>query len=206
MARFRLLSVALAFACLTPAGCNNPGASRGNLDLGPVPDFALTDQNGQPFGRKDLEGQVWVASFLFTRCATLCPQVAATLAQLQKDPPDGVTLVSFTVDPEHDTPAVLKAYAERYGADPARWRFLTGDQETVYRLVREGFLLAVEQNRGTARTAGNEVTHSSRLVVVDRRGHVRGHFEGRQVDEQGRTVSELTQLRQRLAALVREKP
>src|SRR2546421_10383981 len=76
-------------------------------DLGAVADFSLTDQNGRTVSRSDLLGKVWVASFIFTRCTTLCPQVSATLSQLQQEtsPKAGVMLVSFTVDPDHDTPA-----------------------------------------------------------------------------------------------------
>src|SRR5713101_367446 len=100
-------------------------------DLGPVGDFSLTERSGQTVSRADLRGKVWVASFLFTRCCTGCPQITATLAQLQKElqgQPD-VILVSFSVDPEHDTPKVLKDYAKEWGADPKRWLFLTGKQE-----------------------------------------------------------------------------
>ena len=198
---FGLVMLLAVEGCLAP-----PPSSRTNLDLGEVPEFHLTDQNGRPMSRDDLHGKVWVASFIFTRCATLCPQVSATMAELQKElPSEGVMLVSFTVDPEHDTPAVLQEYARRYGADPDRWRFLTGEQDKVYRLIREGFFLAAEQNQGTARTKGNEVTHSPRLVVVDKRGHIRGLFDGRKVNETGQPVNELPQIRQRLVELLREK-
>src|SRR5262249_22005307 len=101
-------------------------------------------------------------------------------------------------------PEVLKAYATSHGADPKRWWWLTGERERIYQLVRDSFHLAVEQNEGTARIPGNEVTHSTRLVLVDRRGRIRGYFEGRQVDDRGESVNELPQLRQALDAVVRE--
>ncbi len=181
-----------------------------NEDLGAVADFRLTDQEGRPVTRSQLLGKVWVASFIFTRCATLCPQVCATLAQLQeqtKGDPD-VRLVSFTVDPDEDTPEVLRKYAARFGADPERWIFLTGKREKVYELVSKSFFLGVQQNEGAARTPGNEVTHSSKLVVVDRKGrlHANDYFDGRRVDDEGKPVDDLSRLRRRLAELVREKP
>ncbi len=143
-------------------------------DLGPVADFTLTERSGNTITLEDLRGKVWVASFLFTRCCTGCPRISADLLKLQPDLPDGAIIVSFTVDPEYDTPSVLKAYAEGLGADPKRWLFLTGQQAEIYRLIKDSFRLGVEQNQGEARKPGNEVTHSNRLLVVDRQGHIRG--------------------------------
>ena len=178
-----------------------------DLGLEPVADFCLTNQDGQRVSRADLRGKVWVASFLFTRCCTGCPLVSASLAQLQKDLAghDDVVLVSFSVDPEHDTPAVLKSYAGDHQVDPKRWWLLTGEREPLYRLIRASFHLGVEENQGVARTPGNEVTHSTRLVLVDRQGRIRGYFEGRQVDEQGQPTQGSDQLKAELARVVGEK-
>lgn len=184
------------------SGCAAPAE-----DYGTVADFALIDQQGHAVTNGDLTGKVWVAAFFFTRCATVCPQVTASMARLQHDlaGESDVMLVSFSVDPRHDTPAVLNAYAERYGADPARWLFLTGPKVQVYALIQQSFLLAVEENAGADRTPGNEVTHSTRLAVVDAQGHVRGFFEGRQVDEEGRPIDDLPRLRRLVRALQREQ-
>jgi len=165
-------------------------------DLGPVADFSFTERSGKTIRLADLKGQVWVASFLFTRCCTGCPRISADLLQLQKDLPEGAVIVSFSVDPEYDTPTVLKAYADSLGADPKRWLFLTGKQDEIYRLIKDSFHLGVEQNKGEARTKGNEVTHSNRLVVVDRVGHIRGwDFDGTNPDD-------LPRLKQRIKELV----
>jgi len=171
-------------------------------DLGAVADFALTEQSGKTITLKDLRGKVWVASFLFTRCCTGCPRISADLLQLQKDlaNTEGVLIVSFTVDPEHDTPSVLKAYADSLGADAKRWLFLTGKQPEIYRLIKDSFHLGVEQNQGEARKPGNEVTHSNRLIVVDRQGHIRGW------DFDGTNPEALPRLKQRIDELLREKP
>ncbi len=168
-------------------------------DLGPVADFSLTERSGKTITLKDLHGKVWIASFLFTRCCSGCSRISAGLLQLQKDLPEGAVIVSFTVDPEHDTPPVLKAYAESLGTDPKRWLFLTGEQDEIYRLIKDSFHLGVEQNQGEARKPGNEVTHSNRLIVVDRQGHIRGwDFDGTNPDD-------LPRLRQRIDELHREK-
>jgi protein SCO1 len=123
-----------------------PGAASARLPVyGTVPDFALTDQSGRPVRRADMEGKVWIASFIFTNCPDECPLMTAEMAQFQSDwahVPD-LRLVSISVDPERDTPAVLSQYADRFNADPERWLFLTGDKRAIYRLAREGFRLGI---------------------------------------------------------------
>jgi cytochrome oxidase Cu insertion factor (SCO1/SenC/PrrC family) len=177
-------------------------------DLGAVGDFALVERSGRTVRRDDLAGKVWVASFVFTRCMGPCPQVSGTMARLQgqlASEPD-VVLVTFTVDPDHDQPDELKLYADKFGADPERWLFLTGERKKLYELIEKGFKLGVQRNEGPDATPGNAVTHSTRLVVVDRHGHIRGYFDGRQVDDQGGPVDDLPRLRQTVAALLRERP
>jgi cytochrome oxidase Cu insertion factor (SCO1/SenC/PrrC family) len=204
------LLVAHILALIAVTGCSSGSGSPSPLpasvqakgdpndDLGSVADFALTERSGQTITCRDLQGKVWVASFLFTRCCTGCPRISADLLQLQKDlaGKESVLIVSFSVDPEYDTPAVLKAYADSLGADPKRWLFLTGKQEEIYRLIRDSFHLAVEQNQGEARKPGNEVTHANRLVVVDRQGHIRGW------DFDGTKPEDLPRLKQRIEELV----
>jgi protein SCO1 len=129
-----------------PIDLSSSGASPARLPVyGAVPDFALIDQRGRPVRRTDLEGKVWVASFIFTSCPDECSLMTAEMALLQSDLAHlaDVCLVSITVDPERDTPAVLLQYAERYNADPARWFLLTGDKRAIYRLASEGFRLGI---------------------------------------------------------------
>jgi protein SCO1/2/putative membrane protein len=176
-----------------------------NDDYGAVGDFALTERGGRTVTAADLAGKVWVAAFTFTRCNGPCPQVSGTMAHLQHDlagEPD-VVLVSFAVDPEHDTPEVLRDYARKFGADPERWLFLTGKRDDVYRVIVKGFHLGVQQNEGAARQPGSEVTHSTRLAVVDRRGHVRGYFDG--APQEGGDEA-FARLRGKIADLLRERP
>jgi len=188
-------------------GCaGDPEALAAHDPIGAVGPFHLTDQDGRPVSRDDMLGKVWVASFVFTRCRTVCPQVTATMARLHEEAkkhPE-LLLVSFSVDPEEDTPEVLKRYASQYRAQSPGWRFLTGPEKDVYCLIRESFLLGVEQNTGVSRTPGNEVTHSTRLAVVDRKGNVRAYFDGRQVDDEGHAVNDVPRILKVVKALARE--
>ena len=177
---FRLLPLV---TCLVLLGCG-PSAGRvvpqpaatPDLDF-PVGAFALTERDGRPVTANDLLGKVWVASFVFTRCAGPCPAVTAAVGQLQGDLADqpDVRFVTFTVDPVRDDPAELKKYADRYRADPARWLFLTGKEETIHALMRDRFKLAVAKGGAEAK---HDFDHSTRLAVVDKAGVVRATFDG----------------------------
>jgi protein SCO1/2 len=172
-------------------------ASTPDDDYGLIRDFSLTERSGRVVQRSDLSGKVWVAAFIFTRCAGPCTQVSGSMAHLQHDLPAGkdIRLVSFTVDPEYDTPQVLRDYAHRFGADPERWLFLTGNRDELYPLIRSSFMLGVERNEGPNAQPGYEVAHSTKLVLVDSRGHIRGYFDGTD-------SAELSQLERRLLLLV----
>lgn len=132
----------------------------------PVVDFELVDSQGQPFSSDELKGKVWVASFFFVNCPGFCLNMNERIAALAKDLADtDVRFVSFTVDPEHDTPEAMAEYAKRFEADPAQWAMLTGDVETITRVGGESFRVSVAP-----------ATHSGRLLLVDRSGRVRGAF------------------------------
>jgi uncharacterized membrane protein YozB (DUF420 family)/cytochrome oxidase Cu insertion factor (SCO1/SenC/PrrC family) len=189
---------AALLAALLVTGCSAQSPSyRADDELGTVDDFALTERNGQTIHRDDLKGKVWVASFIFTCCNQACPQITAEMARLQSELAEekDVLLVSFSVNPSGDDPKTLRAYADSYQADAARWLFLTGDEGRIYHLIRESFHLAVNQNEGAERTPGNEVMHSRKVVLVDREGGIRGYFEATQ-------PVEMVQLRQQLALMV----
>jgi len=142
--------------------------------IGQVADFALTERSGRVVTLNDLKGQPWVAGFIFTRCTGPCPRISAEMRQLQKDLPKYFRLVSFSVDPEYDTPEVLSAYAEQFGADKERWLFITGDKKTMYAFIVASFKVTVlevfEENERI-------ITHSTRLVLVDKDAKIRGYYE-----------------------------
>jgi protein SCO1/2 len=106
-----------------------------------------------------------------------------------------VQLVSFTVDPQDDTPAVLSAYADHLGADPARWWFLTGSEKPLYELIQNGFYQAVQDNHGKQLEPGQfVVTHSTYIVLVDDRGQMRGFYQGLDLDEHSKLLHDIHQL------------
>lgn len=158
------------------------GYGQGELPhLSEVPDFVATAENGAAIRRADLGGKVLVADFIFTTCTGICPGMTAKMKSLSeglRGEPQ-VLFVSFTVDPDHDTPEVLARYAREHGADPARWRFLRIEKEGLRRLVREGFKLAVEDG---GPGAAEPILHSTRFVLVDTAGVIRGYYDS---DEPG---------------------
>jgi cytochrome oxidase Cu insertion factor (SCO1/SenC/PrrC family) len=197
-----LAALLLGLACLLAGASCRPwsGQAAEEDDLGPVGSFSLTERGGRTVTRADLLGKVWVASFVFTRCTRGCPQVSATLSRLQQElARQPITFVTFTVDPEHDDPDELKKYAAVYQADPDRWLFLTGPEDEIYRLLRQSFHVHVARRQGKERTPGNEVDHSTKLVLVDRRGRIRGYFDGTDPQAVGR-------LRDAAVRLAREAP
>jgi protein SCO1/2 len=163
---------------------------------GTVPPFELQNQNGQPFGSKQLAGKIWIADFIFTTCPGPCPLISARMSELQKPvEKTDVHLVSITVDPERDTPKVLYNYAGRLGAEPGRWDFLTGPKVAIYNLTQQGFKLAVSDGRSGVGTP----VHSTRMVLVDRHGEIRGYYEATEADA-------ITKLLADTNHLLREQP
>jgi protein SCO1/2 len=146
---------------------------------GTVPAFQLVNQNGQPFGSAQLAGKIWIADFIYTTCPGPCPMISSRMSELQKPlEKTDVHLVSFSVDPEKDTPQVLRGYADKLQADPAHWDFLTGPKSTIYKLSHDGFKLAVSDGSDEQRIP----VHSTRMVLVDRRGEIRGYYDATEAD------------------------
>lgn len=146
---------------------------------GSVPAFQLVNQNGETFGSAQLAGKIWIADFIFTTCPGPCPMMSTRMGELQK--PLGETdvhLVSFSVDPEKDTPQVLRGYADKLKADPKRWDFLTGSKSSIYQLSHDGFKLGISDGSGEAGVP----VHSTRMVLVDRKGQIRGYYDATEAD------------------------
>ena len=157
--------------------CNRPPEL---LKYYPVPDFSLIDQTGKTVTLRELNGKVWVADFIFTNCGGTCPMMTGKMRKLQQTLPPEIRMVSFTVDPARDTPKVLAAYAEEHGANRDRWLFLTGEKQAMYDLCLKGFKLPLDDAGGTP---AEPITHSSRFVLVDRHGEIRGYYSG--LEEEG---------------------
>ena len=169
----------------------NQLANRPIRSYGTVPNFQLTNQNNQPFGSTQLAGKIWIADFIFTSCPGPCPMVSSRMSELQKPlEKTDVHLVSFSVDPEKDTPEVLRGYADKLKAQPARWDFLTGSKSTIYDLSKNGFKLAVSDG---SEEAGVPV-HSTRMVLVDRHGEIRGYYEATAADAVTKVLADTSHL------------
>jgi protein SCO1/2 len=137
-----------------------------------APSFSLIDQNDQVITDQSLRGHPYIASFVFTQCAGPCPLITGKMAHLQSTIADpSVKFLSFSVDPEHDTPAVLKEYAGRFNADAQRWHFLTGKPDDVYAAIR-GMNIALQ-----AAQEQTPLLHSTKILLVDKAGHVRGIYD-----------------------------
>lgn len=161
-------------------------------DYGTVPDFSLVERSGREIRRADLAGAPWVANFVFTRCSGSCPILGAQMVKLQREFGGLIRIVSFSVDPEHDTPPVLAEYAARLGASD-RWLFVTGSASEVRKLVTEGFhLSASAADDGSSGEAA--VTHSDRVALIDGDLRIRRYYLGTQegwIDEIRRDIESL---------------
>jgi protein SCO1/2 len=137
--------------------------------LGQVPEFQLTQQTDQPFDSRTLDGHIWVADFIYTTCDGPCPMMSHQMRGIQNSTSatPNLKLVSFTVDPAHDTPPVLAKYATHFKADPNRWYFLTGEMERLNQLGVNGFRL---------NSVDGSLSHSTRFVLVDGKRRIRGFY------------------------------
>lgn len=173
------ITVAAILSRLGPAGPELP-------ILGEVPPFELTSHRGETITLEDLEGAPWVADFIFTRCALSCPMMTTRMAELDEALPAGTPpaarLVSISVDPEHDRPEVLADYAEAFGASE-RWHFLTGTEAEILELAIRGFKLGVNPDPPPEMVDPDEpILHSTRFVLVDGEGRIRGYYDGMSAD------------------------
>jgi len=177
----------------TPVGAHPAKADARLSRIGPAPDFALTLQDGTQIGLADLRSKVVVVTFIYTTCADTCPLLTAKLVGIQRQlGTDGVRVrfVAITVDPEKDTPEVLRSYAERLQAEPGRWDFLTGPKPAIYKLSHDGFKLAVSDGSD----AQGIPVHSTRMALVDRHGQIRGYYDATEADAITKLVADTTHL------------
>ncbi len=190
LAVFLIAGVAFIALWARPAARPRQGAGEerpleGLGTFGEVPEFSLVERSGREIRLADLAGRVWIADFIYTLCTDTCPVQTAEMKSLQ-DKFAGerdLRFVSITVDPKRDTPAALVRYASRFGADSARWLFLTGEENAIYRLAQEGFHLAAAEIPTPKRDgSGATPLHSPRFVLVDRRGEIRGYYTGTDKD------------------------
>lgn len=182
-----IMSVSLLFAQRAQVS-RIPEAALDSLPvLGQVGDFELTAATGKPFRADSMAGKVWVADFIFTSCAGICPIMTGEMAKLHRafDGEDRVEFVSISVDPETDTPEVLAEYGERYGADLERWHFLTGAVEDIHAVSTQIFKVGALED---------PINHSSRFILVDGTGAIRGYYVGTDKEDIARLTSDIAEI------------
>ena len=163
-------------------------------DYGTVPHFTLINEQRKPVTQNDLRGHIWIGDLIFTHCTSSCPMLTQKMFALQneiKDQPD-VKLVTFSVDPTHDTPDTLARYALAHKANPAQWTFLTGPVRTIYSVAKDGFHLGLDSVGGDQTTP---IIHSSRFVLVDQQGHVRKYYEGNKDESRKEILADIENLK-----------
>ena len=189
-------AAALACSCFALANCGGDSSGGQGSELARAPsdawtgqqiaDFAMVERSGREVRRADLAGQTLVLDFIFTTCAGPCPALSAGMAELQRElAGTDVQLVSVTVDPETDTLERLRDYAQGFGADPQRWLFLRGGPDQLAALA-SSVTLSVASDPSAP--PGFQVTHSTKLLVIDGEGRVRGYYDGTAPQERARAA------------------
>lgn len=165
--------------------------------LGTVPPFTLVERSRKTMTLDDLRGRPWVAGFVFTRCGGICPAMTARMKDLRAHAPT-LDLVSFSVDPEHDTPEVLQSYARQHGI-AERWFLLTGTTAALHSLARDGFRLAAAAVPAEEQQAQGDgpFLHSPRLVLVDGEARIRGYYDSADADAMAALRRDLGRLQPR---------
>ncbi|MBL4700463.1 MAG: SCO family protein [Phycisphaeraceae bacterium] len=162
-----------------------------------LPHFELNNAQGNRFDSKQLQGKVWIADFVFTRCMGPCPMLTLQMAklelQLKNDPRwQQMRLVTFTVDPDYDTPKVLSEHSKRAGISTQQWLWLTGDRKPMWDLINNGFKLMVGPSDTTKNDPGHGlITHSSKFVLIDRKLQTRGYYDALKSDDIKRLLDDL---------------
>ena len=146
-----------------------------------IPDFAFTNQEGNRVGKAQMEGKITIVDFFFTSCPSICPDMSREMERVNdmfRDEPR-LQILSISIDPEYDSPAILKEYADRHYAKAGKWDFLTGDKLETYRLARCGFVIPTLDGNGVA----EDFAHSDKFILVDELGRIRGYYSGTNREE-----------------------
>jgi protein SCO1/2 len=196
-----ILAICIAFVWSSLSGLKE--ARQPDLPVyGQVTGFSLTNQLGETVTVDSLSGEPWVADLIFTRCPGPCARLTRRMSELQQALPrdEGVRLVSITADPEYDSPEVLRTYAERFGARAERWWFLTGTRTGIQDLVTRQLLLVLQEKAPEERESETDLfLHSTRFVLVDGEGRLRGIYDGDEPASRPRILADLERLRRQSA-------
>lgn len=158
--------------------------------------FTFLDQDSTLFSDKQIQGKVYVAEYFFTTCKTICPLMNGQMCRVQdvlgkeKD----FAMLSFTVDPDNDTPAQLKRYAELHKANSKTWHFLTGSKEQLYRLARRSFFVLKPAEVANQGDVGSDFIHTNNFVLVDKQRRIRGYYDGTSPSDVDRMIADAKML------------
>lgn len=161
-----------------------------------IPNWKLMDENGEEFLGESLKGKIYVADFFFTRCESICPKMSTELTRVQDtfSKEDEVQLASFSVDPTHDTPKILREYAKKYDAKFGKWHFFTGTKTQIYPLAVKGYFIPVadaSEYDKAVKLPDETFIHSEKLILVDKEGHIRGFYDGTDKKDVDRLILEI---------------
>ncbi len=159
-----------------------------------ISEFDLTDQRGINITRDSIKGKIFVADFFFTTCKTICPlmttQMQRLYQQYENDP--SICFVSYTVDPETDTPEILAAYAQQKKALPSKWYFLTGEKKQIYDLARNSYFVSATKGDGGA----DDFVHTQNFALIDKTLHIRGYYDGTDSAEINKLIGDIEVLKE----------
>jgi protein SCO1/2 len=158
-----------------------------------LPQFRMTDQTGGAVTRETVEGKIHVADFFFARCPGICHKMSSQLQRVQEaflNNPE-VLILSYSVDPKHDTVAALQNYAEQYGAKAGKWHLLTGEKADIYHLAKRGYYVTAKEDDTTATSIEDQFVHTDKFVLVDREGVIRGFYNGTDPEEVDKLILEI---------------
>lgn len=174
------------------AKTEQPVVQNGDTIFQKIPDFRLVSQEGKIVSQADFQGKIYVANFFFASCQDVCKKMSAQMVRVNeafRNEPS-LKLVSYTVDPDRDSVATLKRYAEMYQARPDKWLFLTGAKKAIYDLAQDGYKVSAMQAPGTI----PDFIHSENLILIDKNKHVRGIYNGTDPKDVDRLITEITVL------------
>ena len=168
---------------------NKEMASNGDTIYHKLPDFHFVTQENKPISLDSLAGKIHIADFFFTTCPGICPKLTKNLEKVHAfvNTVSAVHIVSYSIDPKHDSIPVLAAYAKKHRANPAKWSFVWGNQDSIYALATKGYLVTAEQGNGPE----NGFLHSQKVVLIDKEFRIRGFYDGLNPAELERMIAEI---------------
>lgn len=155
-----------------------------------IPPFRFTSQDGKEVTDKDFEGKVYIVDFFFSRCPDICPTMTAELVRVQEAFKDAeeVKMLSFSVDPAHDSVEVLKEYATKFAINTKQWSLVTGDKKEIYNMARCGYFISARENSSPIAV---DFVHSDKVVLIDKEKRIRGYYSGTSRKEIDRLITEI---------------